>query len=77
MFSNPQCFTYLFSMNSTQVSGDWEGLEVGPCQCQSFPEKFRKLDRFFSDLCTAYGKRDTLKSLGVNGALDIFIVCTG
>lgn len=41
-----------------------------------FPTKFKKLDRFFTDLCTDYGKSDIFDTLKISKALDVFIICT-
>ena len=41
-----------------------------------FPVKFKKLDKFFTDLCTDYGKSDIFETLTITKALDVFIVCT-
>ena len=41
-----------------------------------FPEKFNKLDGFFEDLCTDYGKTNVFDAAGVEAVLDVFVVCT-
>ena len=58
---------------------DSKGTEVEPNGdkiCSKYPEKFQKLDRFFTDLCTNYGKLDIFERLKAQKILDIFIICT-
>ena len=40
------------------------------------PEKFHKLEKFFDDLKTDYGRRCIFEELAIDTMLDIFIVAT-
>ena len=44
--------------------------------CQKFPEKFQKLEKFFIDLCTNFGKGNVFSTHNVERVMDIYIVCT-
>lgn len=44
--------------------------------CQKFPEKFQKLEKFFIDLCTNFGKGNVFSTYNVERVMDIYIVCT-
>ena len=41
-----------------------------------FPEKFRKLEKFFEDLKTDYGRRCIFDDLATEAVLDVFILAT-
>ena len=41
-----------------------------------FPDKFQKLEKFFDDLKSNFGKVNMFEMLGVEEAMDIFILST-
>ena len=49
---------------------------IPECKSQDFPEKFKKLDKFFTDLCTDFGKSNTFTAYNVQKVMDIYMLCT-
>ena len=43
---------------------------------EEMPQKFKKLEKFFMDLCTDFGKGDSFSTYEVETVLDIYIICT-
>lgn len=57
--------------------GDCEEGESGDnLKCNQFPTTFKRLVRFFDDLCSDFGTLNVFDEYQISKMLDVFIICT-
>ncbi len=62
--------------NSEEEKEDVDRTTPAPAS-RDYPQKFKRLDRFFQDLCTDFGRQKDLHALlEVNRIIDVFVICT-